>query len=149
MSGLEALLRVKRLAEDKAGKELGRAQRHMEEIRREERALGERFQEAKGALRRLEQGKFGVRQSLIYRRYLNAVRGRIERVRKRAADTAAVVEEKRKAYEQSLNEREAVGELIKRRRERAGKVRRRREERVIGDLAQNAWARDAAEAGRS
>lgn len=141
MRGLEALLRLRRVAEDKALQELSRAQRVVEELAVEERALGEQTLAATENLRRLEQGTFGIRQSLVFRRYLNAVRGRIARVRQRSNEARDQMEEKRRAYQQSLHEREAVTELIRRRRERARKERSVREERVAGEMAQNAWTR--------
>ena len=91
--------------------------------------------------RGLEQGKFGIRQSLVYRRYLNVVRGRIARCRERATQAHGVVEARKKEYETKLHDREAVDELLRRRRERAAQERARRSARALDELAQNAWAR--------
>ena len=143
MRGLDALLRLRRVAEDKALRALICAQRAVEELTAEERELRARSLEATDELRRREEEKSGIRQSIVYRRYLSALRSRVARVRQRVAEAQEQAEQRRTAYQQSLHEREAVGELIRRRRERARQEEKVREERVAGDMAQNAWKRSA------
>jgi flagellar export protein FliJ len=144
MRGLEALLKIRRVAEDKALEAMSAARRRFDEIGVEERALRAKADAAVESLRELERGTFGVRRSLLYRRYLNAIRSRIGRCRERAARAWAEVEEKRRDVERCRHAREAVEALIARRRERARRERAYREERALGDLAQNAWAKATA-----
>jgi flagellar export protein FliJ len=139
MRGLKTLLHVRELAEEKALEALAVARRDEERIKVEERTLRARIESVKESLRAVEQGTFGVRESLTYRRYLNAVRSRIDRCRARGAAAGKRVEETRKEYEKRLHGREAVEDLIKRRMERAAHERERRDERVLADLAQTRW----------
>ncbi len=141
MRGLEALLRIRRVAEEKALEALSTAKYAYDQARMEEAALRARAEEAKKTVRDLEKNEFGVRRALQQRRYLNAVHSQLGRCRQRTAEAHAAVKAKRGEYEEKRNGREAVEELIKRRRERLQKVRARRRERTLGDLAQNVWVR--------
>jgi flagellar export protein FliJ len=139
MRGLEALLRIRRIDEEKALEALAGARRERDRIAVEERALRARFAAIKDSLRAVEEKSFGVRESLAHRRYLNAVRGRIERCRERARGATKALEEKRAVYERKRHDREAVDELIKRRKDRAAQERARRDERAFAELGQRAW----------
>jgi flagellar export protein FliJ len=141
MRGLETLVRVRRVAEEQALEELSRAKYAYDQVKVEEAVLRARSAEAQEALRSLERERFGIRRSLIYRRYLNAVRGHIHRCRDRASRAWDQVQVKKRAYEEKRRGREAVDKLLERRAERKRQERERREERALGDLAQNAWAR--------
>jgi flagellar export protein FliJ len=143
MRGLEVLLRVRRVAEDKALEALSTAKGVHEQARMEEAVLQARAEEAKQALRDLETAGFGVRRSLQHRRYLNAVRAHRGRCRQRTTEAWAAVEAKKREYEEKRNRREAVEELIRRRRDQLEKDQERRRERRLGDLAQNVWVRAA------
>ena len=140
MRGLEALQKVRRLAEEKALEDVTLAQRDLEKIRMEEASLAAHAEGAKTALRDLERGRFGVRQSIVYRRYINALRGRMARVGVKRRAAREVVDRKIQVYEKARHQREAVSELIAGRKQAARKERERRVERALEELGQKAWA---------
>lgn len=142
MRGLKALLKVKHVAEDQARKALSSARHDYDTLRAEQIAIVERAQAAKDAVRELEQGPFGIRDALMYRRYLNALRGRMGRSSVKARKAKDVVDSKAKAYEEARHRREAVGDVIATRQAEAKKVAVYREERETSDLAQQKWTRD-------
>ena len=141
MRGLKALKRIRRVTEEKALRELASARRRYEAARAEEAEVRAQTEKAKEALRSLERERFGVRQSLAYRRYMNALRSRAGRCRRKTAAARRELEGKRKEYDRTRHEREAVDELIRKRTEREKKERSRRDEIAIGELAQSSWAR--------
>ncbi len=142
MRGLKALHKVKRVAEDQARKALSSARHDYETFRTEQSAIAERAQAAKDAVRELEQGPFGIREAIMYRRYLNALRGRMGRSAAKTQKAKELVDAKAKAYEDARHRREAVGDVIATRQAEAKKLAVYREEREMGDLAQQKWTRD-------
>ena len=147
MPGLEALLRVKRVAEDEALMALSVARSAYERERVLADSLAERVEAAKEKLRSLERSAFDVRQSILYRRYLNGLRGHIGRCRRRMAEAKEEVDAKRRSYEAARHAREAVGEVIEKREAAQRELKQRREEREIGDLALQHHGASAGSAG--
>ncbi len=142
MQGLEALLQVRRVAEEKALKALSIEQNKYERIREEEWYLIRCSEEARSTLGALEQDAFDIRDSIIYRRYLNMVRGRISRCRERKAKVKKIVDEKIKAYEKERHGREAIDDLIDARRAKERDEKEKQQQRIVNELAQQRWFRN-------
>jgi len=138
--GLEALLKIRLVAEREAQRNLAMARAELERLCVREREIHKQCRCVQEAVRRLESGPFDVREALAHRRYLNALRNRLAYVQGERIRAGERFEEKRRNFEKAKHEREAVERLIEVRRERERKERRRREERLLEDAVQRTWA---------
>jgi len=140
MQGFEALLQVRRVAEEKALKLLSSAKQEFEQIREEEEYLLACAGRAQETLKELEQETFDVRESIIYRRYLNMVRGRIARCRRRRSVAQEALEKRIRDYETKRHGREAISDLLEERRSRKRRELEKQQQREIDESAQQRWA---------
>lgn len=141
MQGLEALLKVRKISEDKALKALSLVKREYESVRQEEQAILAQSSQAKAVLNDLQKSAFDVRDSLLYRRYLNMLRNRLGRCHARRKKIQVRLDREIKKYEAARHGREAIDDLIAQKKAGIKAERDKREERLLSDAGQRQWYR--------